>query len=87
MSNYNDLLVSAVALIGAVAAFAVGVGRWEQPYRLRTISAVVDRFGVTAARLVWIALAIISFVAGLAIAGGVRPSYAKPQPDAIGAAR
>jgi hypothetical protein len=87
MNNYNDLFVSAVALVGSVAAFAVGVGRWQQPYRLRTIAAVVDRYGTAAARLVWIALAIISFIAGVAIAGGVRPGYAKPKTDAVGAAR
>lgn len=87
MSNYNDLLVSAVALAASIAAFAIGVGPWQQPYRLRTIAAVLERFGTTAARLVWIALAIVSFVAGVAIAGGVRPGYAKPQPDAVGTPR
>ena len=87
MSNYNDWFVASVALIAAVVSFAIGVGQWQQPYRLRSIALVVERYGTTAGRLVWIAVAIVSFVAGVAIASGIRPSYARPQQDAVGAAR
>lgn len=87
MSNYNDWFVATVALVASVFAFAIGVGHWEQPYRLRSIAIVVDRYGTTAARLVWIGVAIISFVAGVAIASGVRPGYAKPQQGAVGTPR
>lgn len=87
MSSYNDLLVSTVALIASAAALAVGVGRWQNPYRLRTIATVVDRYGMTAARGVWIAIAIVSLIAGLAIASGMRPGYAQPNPSSIDVAR
>ena len=84
MSNYNDLFVSSVAMIGSVSAFAVAIGPWQQPYQLRTIAAVVERYGMFAARVVWISVAIVSLLAGGSIASGIRPGYAQPAPDAIG---
>ncbi|MCA9136988.1 MAG: hypothetical protein KDB00_09515 [Planctomycetales bacterium] len=78
MNSYNDWFVATVALIGSAAALAAGLGPWENPYRLRTIAGVVDRYGMVVARAVWIVVAIISLIAGIAIASGVRPSYAKP---------
>ncbi|QEG02165.1 hypothetical protein Mal15_62490 [Stieleria maiorica] len=80
MTSYNDLFVATVAFVGSTLAFAVAVGPWRQPYHLRSIASVVDRYGMSAARFVWIVVAIISLIAGMAIASGVRPGYAKPDP-------
>ena len=87
MISYNDLFVATIALIGSAAAIAVGIGPWRKPYRLRSIVSIVDRFGMTAARGVWIAIAIISLIAGIAIASGMRPGYAKPNQGLIDSAR
>jgi uncharacterized membrane protein YphA (DoxX/SURF4 family) len=81
MTSYGDMLVSTIALVGAVAALLAGLGPWRQPYQLRSVAKVADRYGMTAARSLWIAVAIISMVAGVAIAAGVRPSYAQPSPE------
>lgn len=78
MTSYNDLFVATVAIVGAALAFAVAVGPWQNPYRLRSIASVVERFGMSVARGVWIAVAIISLIAGIAIASGIRPGYAQP---------
>jgi hypothetical protein len=76
--SYDEPLVGSLAIIVAVAAVAIAVGPWSQPYRLKTISAVNRRFGKPAARGVWIAIAIASLTAGFAILSGVRPGYAVP---------
>ena len=87
MSSYNDLLVATVAFVGATLAFAAGVGPWTQPYHLRSIAFVVDRYGMTIARVVWIFVAIVSLVAGVAIATGIRPGYAQPNQGSIDRAK
>jgi uncharacterized membrane protein YphA (DoxX/SURF4 family) len=87
MISYNDLFVSSIALIGSAAALAVGIGPWRNPYRLRSIAGIVDRYGMTAARGVWIFVAVISLIAGIAIASGIRPGYAQPNQGSIGSAR
>ncbi|MDM4018740.1 hypothetical protein [Roseiconus lacunae] len=84
MINYNDLFVSCVAMLGSATAFAVGIGPWQEPYRLRTVAMIAQRYGMPAARMLWIAIAIISLVAGIAIARGIRPSYARPTPESVG---
>ena len=87
MNSYNDFFVATVALIGAAGALIVGLGSWQTPYRLRTIAAIVDRYGMQAARCVWIAVAIVSLLAGIAIASGIRPGYAKPSQGSVDQAR
>lgn len=87
MNSYNDWFVAAVALIGSAAALAVGLGPWKTPYRLRSIAGIVDRYGMAAARSVWIGVAIVSLVAGIAIANGIRPGYAKPDQGLIDSRR
>ena len=76
--SYDEPLVGSLAIVIAVAAAAIAIGPWSQPYRLRTISAVSHRFGKPAARGVWIAIAVAALTAGFAILSGVRPSYAVP---------
>jgi hypothetical protein len=87
MISYNDLFVSSIALIGSAAALAVGFGPWRKPYRLRSIAIIVDRFGMAAARGVWIAVALVSLIAAISIASGVRPGYAKPSQGSVDSAR
>ncbi|OYP37029.1 hypothetical protein [Rhodopirellula sp. MGV] len=87
MINYNDLFVSSVAMLGSASAFAVAVGPWREPYRLRTIAMVVDRYGMTAARAVWISIALISLSAGVSIARGIRPGFAQPSSTPADAAQ
>lgn len=77
-ASYSEPLVGLVAIILALAATAVSLGPWPSPYRLRSIAAVRRRFGMTAARFVWLIVALASLSAGLAILAGVRPSYAVP---------
>lgn len=76
--RYDEPLVGSIAIIIAVLALAAAVGPWSQPYRLRTFSAITQRFGKPVARGVWVAIAIASLTAGFAILAGVRPSYADP---------
>jgi len=85
VTDYNDLFVAAVALVGSVTALAASVGPWTLPYRLRTFSAIADRFGMTVARAAWMVVAIVSLMAGIAIACGIRPGYAVPSPPPGGA--
>jgi len=81
MSNYDELLVGALALIIAAIAAAIALGPWEAPYRLRTMATLSDRFGRPAARSLWFAIALAAFSAGLAIISGTRPTYAKPSQE------
>ncbi|MCO8121315.1 hypothetical protein NHH03_06165 [Stieleria sp. TO1_6] len=83
MSSYNDLFVATIALIGSALAAAIGVGPWQPPYHLRTFAGIVDRYGKTTARAVWLLIAVVSLLAGIAIANGMRPGYAKPGPRLI----
>lgn len=78
MSIYTDFVVAAVAILGGLIALAVGIGPWDRAYQLRSIARVADRFGMRAARVVWLLIALASLVAGIAIAGGIRPSYSQP---------
>ena len=87
MSSYNDMFVATVAMIASLSALAVSIGPWHAPYRLRSMAVIVERYGMTAARWVWVAVAVISLVAGVAIASGIRPSYARPDSGTIGSAR
>ena len=76
--SYDEPFVGSLAIIVAIAAVAIAIGPWSQPYRLQSISAVSRRFGKPAARGVWIAIAIASLTAGFAILSGIRPGYAVP---------
>ena len=79
--RYDEPLVAGVAITLSLFATAIAIGPWHGPYRLRTIDAVVHRYGKSAARLVWCFVAVIMFVTGLAIISGVRPTYAVPSQD------
>ncbi len=87
MNSYNDMLVASVALIGSFLALAISLGPWTTPYRLRSISHVVNRYGMTAARSVWIVIALVSLLVGVAIASGFRPGFVKPATDAVDSAQ
>ena len=76
--NYDEPFVAAVAIIIAIVAAAIAVGPWNQPYRLRTFSAIRQRFGKSVARGAWIAIAVAALTAGLTILTGLRPSYTHP---------
>ena len=76
--SYDEPLVGALALVFAVVAAAISVGPWTAPYQLRSVSALQDRFGKPAARGLWVAVALASLAAGLAILSDLRPSYAIP---------
>ena len=76
--SYDEGLVGSLAIIIAIVAAAIAVGPWTQPYRLRTFSAISERFGKPVARGVWVAIAVALLTSGLAILTGLRPSYADP---------
>lgn len=76
--SYDEPFVGFLAIIMAIMAAAIAIGPWSEPYRLRSFSAVSERFGKRAARGVWIAIAIASLTAGFAILTGLRPHYAAP---------
>lgn len=78
--NYDDAFVGVLAMVLAILAVTVAVGPWDQPYRLRTVSAVQQRYGKPVARGLWIAIAIAVFTSGFAILSGIRPSYAEQSP-------
>ena len=80
---YNDVLVGAIALLVSLLAMGAAMGPWMKPYQLRTISAIAQRYGKPTARAVWLAIAVASFSAGVAILNGVRPSYAQPAVESV----
>ncbi|MDG2220297.1 MAG: hypothetical protein P8L85_02895 [Rubripirellula sp.] len=81
--SYDEQFVGSLAIILSIISVAIAVGPWTAPYRLRTFSALTNRFGKPVARGVWVAIALASLTAGIAILTGVRPSYADPTPQAI----
>lgn len=74
----DEVLVGTIALTLAAIAMVIASGPWQAPYELRTIKAVLSRFGKPAARGVWFLVAFASLIAGVSILGGFRPSYAVP---------
>ena len=76
--RYDEPFVGTLSIVIAVIAFAIAVGPWTEPYRLRTIAAISRRYGKPAARGVWVAIAITCLTTGLAILSGMRPTYALP---------
>lgn len=80
--SYDETLIGSVAVMLAIVAGAIGIGPWTEPYRLRTFSALTQRYGKPVARGVWVAIALASLTAGFAILAGVRPSYAVPTQQA-----
>ena len=76
--SYDEPLVGSLAIVVAIVAAAIAVGPWTQPYHLRTFSAISQRYGKPVARGLWVAIAVASLTAGLAILTGLRPSYADP---------
>ncbi|QDV65337.1 hypothetical protein [Crateriforma conspicua] len=77
--SYGDSLVGGIALVLAVVAAAVALGPWQVPFQLRSVRAVDERFGRTAARTMVMLVAAMCFVASVSILNGIRPSYATPQ--------
>jgi hypothetical protein len=76
--SYDETFVGSLAIIMAIVAAAIAVGPWNRPYRLRSFSAISQRFGKSVARGVWVAIAVAALTAGLAILTGLRPSYTHP---------
>jgi hypothetical protein len=77
--KYDEPLVGLLAIVLALVCMVIAVGRWQTPYRLRTIATICERFGKPAARSVWLVLALAAFGSGIAILSGVRPGYAEEQ--------
>lgn len=76
--RYDDVFVGAVAIILGVVALVIAVGPWQEPYQLRSVLAIGNRFGKPAARGLWLFVAVVSILSGIAISNGIRPSYASP---------
>ena len=76
--THDETLVGLIAVIFAVTSLAIAVGPWDGPYRLPTIMAIARRCGKPLARGVWVAIALASLTAGVAILTGLRPGYAVP---------
>ena len=76
--RYDDMLVGSLASVLAMIAIAISLGPWKRPYQLRSVAAVESRFGKTAARGVWLVIALASLIAGVVIFAGLRPVYALP---------
>ncbi|TWU60025.1 hypothetical protein Poly51_02990 [Rubripirellula tenax] len=77
--SYDEPLVGGLSIALSMIATFIAVGPWDQPYDLRSIRAVRARYGKPVARGVWIAIAVAAFSSGVAILGGIRPSYAEQQ--------
>ncbi len=82
MDSYSDPLVGTIAILLGLTAAAFSVGPWAVPYQLRTVDAVRRRFGIRAARLLWLAVAIASLTSGVAILSGMRPPYVESEENA-----
>lgn len=79
MDSYGDMFVASVAVVGGTLALAVSLGPWPAPYELRTVAMIRQRYGMAAARAMWMLVALASLLAGVAIATGFRPGYAVPE--------
>ncbi len=75
--SYDEPLVGGLSIMMSMVATFIAVGPWDQPYNLRSIDTVRQKFGKPVARGVWAAIAIAAFGSGVAILSGVRPSYAE----------
>lgn len=77
----DQAIVGTVAIgMGSLALSAVA-GVWDEPFRLRTILAIEDRWGKGAARLTLGIIAAGLLAAGAAILLDARPSYATQSAD------
>lgn len=73
----DQAIVGTVAIgIGSMALSAV-LGVWSEPFRLRTILAIEDRWGKVAARATLGVVAAGMLATGSAILLDARPSFAK----------
>ncbi len=75
--SYDEPLVGTLSIVMSTIAVFIAVGPWDQPYELRTIQAVQQRYGKPIARGVWAAIALAAFTSGAAILSGLRPAYAE----------
>lgn len=76
----DETLVGSLAIGLAAVALLVAIGPWPGPYRLPRVETVQQRYGKAAARGLWGVIALTLLTAGVAILGGVRPSYTQPSP-------
>ncbi|MFK8111399.1 MAG: hypothetical protein AB8B91_04335 [Rubripirellula sp.] len=76
--SYDETLVGCLAIIISIIAAAIAVGPWTEPYRLRSMATITEKFGKPVARGLWVAIAVALLTAGSAILSGLRPSYADP---------
>ncbi|MEM6363089.1 MAG: hypothetical protein AAF745_01590 [Planctomycetota bacterium] len=77
----NDLFVAVVAALLAIISVMVAAGPWLAPYQLRSMVCIQNQYGKSAARGVWLIIALVSGCSALAIMSGFRPSYAAPQTE------
>jgi len=56
--GYDETFVAMLATGIAIIATAIAVGLWDLPYRLRSISAISDRYGKRVARTIWVIVAL-----------------------------
>ncbi|TWT64724.1 hypothetical protein [Allorhodopirellula solitaria] len=74
----DEFFVGSLALALAILTTVIAIGPWTAPYQIRSVKYVQNRFGKSAARALWLAVAIITAASGVAILQGIRPGYAIP---------
>ncbi|QDS94789.1 hypothetical protein FF011L_35710 [Roseimaritima multifibrata] len=73
----DQWLVSGTAACLASLAFAAVFGLWNAPYRLRSVSAVKQKWGKNSARLFLLGLGILLLFLTVIVAVDWRPSFAR----------
>jgi len=68
--NRQDILMAVVALLLACFAFAAAIRNRDQDYRLRKIHWIDQRWGRTAARVVYAVVGLLLTASGVAILCG-----------------
>jgi len=76
----DEIFVGAIALVIGAMALSASLGWWHQPFRVRAIMAIQERWGGVAARIVLGCIAVGMLASGVAILLDARPGYALPQP-------
>jgi hypothetical protein len=85
--NLDEILVGSLALMFCVISGSIGLGPWNAPYQLRTFQSVTRRYGIKAARIVWLFISLAFLAVGLAVLLGLRPSYAVTSTGRLGVAQ
>lgn len=73
---FDDLLVAAISVVLAVAAWVAAWGRWQAPFHLRSVSAIDQRYGRGAARTFLFLIGLALMILAITIAFDWRPIYA-----------